>query len=158
MERIAKDYSPLELSAKRFAFHCPGHPDSMSRARLGWLFGIALVLAGFVPVLVFTLGSLLPGAEASALLGVFPDLSWLSGIESWLHKRKVRWAPSPGLLFALPGLVAMLLGAAIARSQRPALDAVKARKQDARRRRQQYGPSERIEPTLRRDPTFGAVD
>src|SRR5687767_3840508 len=75
MERIAKDYSPLELSAKRFAFHCPGHPDSMSRARLGWLFGIALVLAGFVPVLVFTLGSLLPGAEASALLGVFPDLS-----------------------------------------------------------------------------------
>jgi uncharacterized membrane protein YfcA len=130
----------------------------MTRARIGWLFGITLVFAGFVPVLAFTLGSLLPGAEASALLGVFPEFSWLSGIEAWLHQRKVRWAPSAGLLFALPGLLAMLLGAALARSQRRALDAVDARKQDALRRRQQYGPVERIEPTLRADPRLDAVD
>jgi hypothetical protein len=129
----------------------------MSGVKIGRLFGIALVLVGLVPVFVFTLGSLLPGAEASAMLGVFPDFSWLSGIDAWLHKRRVPWAPSSGLLFALPGLAAMLLGAAIVRWQQPALDAMQARREDARRRRREYGTDERIEPTLRIDK-LEAVD
>lgn len=120
----------------------------MTRARFVWLIGVLVVLAGFLPVLLFALGSLLPGAEASALLGVFPDVSWLSDVERWLVVRRVHWAPSAGLLFALPGLAAMYLGAAIARSRQAALDAMNMRAQDARRRVRQYGPMERIEPTL----------
>lgn len=120
----------------------------MSRARFAWLFGALLALAGFAPIALFALGSLVPGAEASAALGVFPELTWLSSAESWLQGRRVRWAPSTGLVFALAGLGLMVLGAAIARSQRPALDALQARRRDARRRRQQYGPRERVEPTL----------
>jgi hypothetical protein len=117
----------------------------MTGSKISRLFGIALVVAGVIPVLVFTLGSLLPGAEASA---IFPDFSWLDGMANWLHKRRVPWTPSSGLLFALPGLAVMLLGAAIIRGQQPALDAMRQRKEDARRRMSQYGPSERIEPTL----------
>jgi hypothetical protein len=107
-----------------------------------------MVLAGFAPVALFSLGSLLPGAEASAVLGVFPELTWLSGAESWLQVRRIRWAPSTALVFALAGLALMVLGAALCGRARPALDALSARQQDARRRRRQYGPTERIEPTL----------
>ena len=120
----------------------------MSSARLAWLFGILLVLAGFVPVLAFALGSLLPGAEASAMLGYFPDLPWLGSAQTWLDARRIKWAPSAGLVFALSGMAVMALGAAIAQRQRPLLEAMRARKEDARRRRRQYGPAERIEPTL----------
>ena len=120
----------------------------MVRARLAWLVGIALVLAGLAPALVFTLGTLLPGAEASTMLGFFPDLSWLGSAETWLSARRIRWAPSTGLVFALLGVAAMFLGAALARWQRAALDAASARRADARRRRQQYGAMNRIEPTL----------
>ena len=120
----------------------------MRMARLAWLFGIVIVLAGFVPVLLFALGSLLPGAEASSMLGFFPDLPWLDTAGTWLHSRRIKWAPSPGLLFALSGLGAMYLGAFIASAQRPRFDAMRARRQDARRRAPLYGGGERIEPTL----------
>jgi hypothetical protein len=120
----------------------------MSKARVAWLFGLLLVLAGLLPVLLFALGSLLPSAEASALLGVFPDFSWLGDIERWLMARRIPWAPSAGLLFALPGLALMCVGAAVATSQEAALYALRLRAQDARRRVRQYGPMERIEPTL----------
>ena len=120
----------------------------MSRARFVWLFGVALLLAGFVPVLVFCAGSLLPDADASSLLGLFPQVPWLGGAESWLHARRIRWAPSPGLLCAVPGLLLMMLGAAIARWQHGVLDAMQGRREDAWRRRRQYGAMDRIEPTL----------
>ena len=120
----------------------------MGKARFAWLLGIVLVLAGFVPVLVFSVGTLLPSAEASALLGVFPDFSWLSVVEKWLYSRKVKWAPSTGLLFAVLGLGVMYLGAFVARYQKPTLESLEARRRDARRRKSQYGPVERIEPTL----------
>lgn len=120
----------------------------MRRARAARLFGAALAFAGLVPVLAFTVGSLLPAAEASAMLGFFPEVPWLAGVEKWLHARRVRWSPPTGLLYALPGLALMFLGAWIAKSQHATLDAARARKADARRRRAQYGASERIEPTL----------
>jgi hypothetical protein len=120
----------------------------MNGARFAWLFGLLLFLAGLLPALLFSLGTLLPSADASALLGVFPEVPGLDVTESWLYARKIKWAPSAGLVFALAGIGAMILGAALVRSQRPVLDAVKARKRDALRRRQQYGSPERIEPTL----------
>ena len=120
----------------------------MVKARFAWLLGIVLVLAGLVPVLLFSAGTLLPSAEASTLLGVFPELPWLGIAEKWLYSRKVKWAPSTGLLFALLGLGVMYLGAFVARYQKPTLESLEARRRDAQRRRQQYGPSERIEPTL----------
>jgi hypothetical protein len=116
----------------------------MGRARVAWLFGFLLVLAGFLPVVLFALGSLVPDTG----LGPFPDISWLSEVERWLSSRRIRWAPSSGLVFALPGLALMYLGAAIARVQEAEIDALRNRRQDARRRVRQYGPMDRIEPTL----------
>jgi hypothetical protein len=116
----------------------------MSRARLAWLFGWLLVLAGFLPVVLFALGPFLPGAD----LGAFPDLSWVSNFGRWLSTRRIRWVPSTGLLYALLGLAAMYLGAALARAQEEALDALRFQAWEARRRKRQYGPMQRIEPTL----------
>jgi len=121
--------------------------SSLRRVKAVRLLGIALVIAGFAPVLAFAVGSLIPSAEASAMLGLFPDLPWLAGIDAFLNAR-VRWSPPSGLLYALPSLCVMLLGAVIAKAQRPALEADRARKADARRRAHLYGSYERIEPTL----------
>ncbi len=123
-------------------------PSSVHGALAARTFGLILLLAGFVPVVAFAVGTLVPAAEASAMLGFFPDMSWLSSAESWLHARRIRWTPSPGLIFALPGLILMYLGAAIARRQETVFDAEQARRRDAQRRVRQYGPSERVEPTL----------
>lgn len=120
---------------------------SLFRIKTVRLLGIALVIAGFVPVLAFAIGSLIPSAEASAMLGFFPDLPWLSGIDAFLNAR-IRWSPPAGLVYALPSLCVMLLGVMIAKAQRPALEADSARKADARRRAHLYGSYERIEPTL----------
>src|SRR4051812_31948569 len=116
---------------------------SVRRAKAGRLFGTALVFAGLVPVLVFAVGSLVPSAEASAMLGFFPDLPWLSGIEDWLHARPLRWSPPTGLIYALPGLAVMFLGATVSKRQDPTLDAERARRADALRRAPFYGGRER---------------
>ena len=122
------------------------------RAAAAQVLGIVLLLAGLVPVVLFVLTTLLPSADATAVLGLLPEVpgDWLSAAERWLRAHKVIWAPQAGLLYALPGLGVMLLGAAIARRQAPVLDAMQARRADARRRVQQYrgGGPERIEPTL----------
>lgn len=115
-------------------------PWSTRKAIAAEVLGIVVLLAGFLPVLVFALGSLVPSAEASAMLGLFPDIPWFYA--------KVRWAPHAGVAFALAGLVVMLLGAAIVRRQRPVFEAMDARRQDALRRVRQYEPANRIEPTL----------
>ncbi len=114
---------------------------SIRRAMVAEVLGIVIVLAGFLPVVLFSLGMLVPSAEASAILSLFPDIPWLDA-------RKVRWAPHAGVAFALAGLVVMFLGAAIVRRQRPVFDALRAHRQDALRRVRQYGPADRIEPTL----------
>jgi len=118
--------------------------------RAARLLGIALMLAGFLPVLIFTLGSLLPGAEASEMLALLPSLpsDWLSTAEAWLRAHRIAWAPQAGLVFALPGILVMMLGAIIAKRQSPALQAMHARKEDARRRVPLYREMERVEPTL----------
>jgi len=114
---------------------------STYKATAAEVLGIVIVLAGFLPVVVFALGSLIPSAEASAMLGFFPEIPWLD-------VRKVRWAPHAGVAFAFAGLIAMLLGAAIVRRQRRVFEAVDTRRQDALRRVRQYDLSNRIEPTL----------
>ena len=107
-----------------------------------------MILAGLFPALLFSIGTLLPSAEATALLGIFPAVPGLDVTETWLYARRIRWAPSAGLVFALAGIGVMILGATIVGWQRPVLDAREARKRDALRRRRQYGSFERIEPTL----------
>jgi hypothetical protein len=123
-------------------------PWVVRTARLAQMLGVMLVFAGFVPVLAFSLGILVPAAEASAMLALFPQIPWVDGAKFW-------WAPHAGVAFALAGLAVMLLGAAILRRQRPLFDAVRARKQDARRRAHLYGGMERLEPTL---GNIGPVD
>lgn len=120
----------------------------MRTARLAWLFAFAVAVAGFIPVVLFAFGSLLPGAEASSMLGVFPELPWLDTAGTWLHSRRIKWAPPPGLLFALAGLGVMYCGAFLANRQADRMEALRARRQDARRRAPLYGSRERIEPTL----------
>jgi hypothetical protein len=112
-----------------------------ARARAAEVFGIMLVLAGFIPVVAFALGSLIPAAEASAVLGLFPQIPWVDA-------RKLWWAPPAAAAFALAGLAVMLIGNALVRRQRPVFDALQARTADARRRVHLYGPMERVEPTL----------
>ncbi|HUQ25700.1 MAG TPA: hypothetical protein VM140_08525 [Burkholderiales bacterium] len=114
---------------------------STHKAKAAEVLGIVLVLAGFIPVVLFALGSLIPAAEASAMLGLFPDIPWLDA-------RKVRWAPHAGVAFAFAGIIVMLLGSALVRRQRPVFEAMQARTADARRRAHLYGAPERIEPTL----------
>lgn len=127
---------------------------STHKAKAAEVLGIVLVLAGFIPVVLFVLGSLIPAAEASAMLGFLPTLppDWLSTAEGWLRRHRILWAPQAGLLFALPGIVVMMLGAAIAKRQMPALEAINARREDARRRVPLYRDTERLEPT------FGPAD
>jgi len=103
--------------------------------------GIVVLLAGFLPVVVFALGSLVPSAEASAMLGLFPDIPWFDA-------RRLRWAPHAGVAFALAGLMVMFAGAAIVRRQQRVFEAMRTRRQDALRRVRQYEPADRIEPTL----------
>lgn len=119
--------------------------STQHRAFAARTFGIVLLLSGFIPVVAFAIGTLVPAAEASAMLGFFPDVSWLGGAETWLRSRAIRWAPSAGLVFALPGLIVMYLGAAIVRRQDIGVDTAQASRLDAQRRIRQY---ERIEPTL----------
>lgn len=123
------------------------------RARAGWLLGIALLLAGFLPVVLFVGGSLLPAAEAAPALNLYPEIppEWANKAERWLKARRIHWRPGPehaGLAFAALGFLVMLLGAAIVKYQAPRLDAARRKKQDALRRAQQYRQESRAEPTF----------
>ena len=119
------------------------------RTRAVQVFGIVLVLIGYVPVLLFSVAALMPSADAAAVFGLLPEVpsTWVSTSHGWLRAHRIAWAPHPGLLYALPGLALMWLGAWVVGRTHPVLDADQARRDDARRRLQQYGV-ERIEPTL----------
>jgi len=108
-----------------------------------------LVLIGFVPVVICSVAVLLPSADAAAVFGLLPEVppTWVSTAHAWLRAHRIFWAPHPGLLYALPGLALMWLGARVVRWTEPGIDAAQARWQDARRRVHLYG-MERIEPTL----------
>lgn len=123
------------------------------RARALWLLGLALLFAGFLPVVVFVGGSLLPAADAAPALSLYPEIppEWASKAERWLKVRRIHWRPGPehaGLALAALGFLAMLLGAAIAKLQGPRLEAARRKKQDALRRAQQYRQEGRTEPSF----------
>ncbi len=119
------------------------------RNRALQVFGIVLVLIGFVPVVIFSVAVLPPSADAAAVFGLLPEVpsTWVSSVHTWLRAHRIFWAPHPGLLYALPGLALMWAGARVVRWTKPEFDAAQARRQDARRRVHVYG-MERIEPTL----------
>lgn len=95
------------------------------KAGAGRLFGIGLTLGGFFLVLSFVSRALLSPPLFS--------LPFLDGL--------------PQLPLALLGVVSMVLGALIVRSQTVRLETEKRRREDARRRVQHYRMA-RIEPTF----------
>jgi hypothetical protein len=122
------------------------------KARLLWLFGAALVLAGFVPVALFVGAALLPPPHAASALELFPEIPGaMERAETFLAKRRIAWRPSPhhaALPFAALGFLVMGAGAGIARRQQRALDREKARREDALRRTRHYRAGERTEPSF----------
>lgn len=124
----------------------------LHRARAFRLFGIGLAFAGFLPVLVFLGHSFLPAAKE------FP-WAWLMNAELnaelWLPVERMRILKGldVGLVFAVLGVVAMALGAIIARRLMAALDAGKEQRADRLRRVQQYRADTQVEPFI--GPGFG---
>ena len=124
-------------------------PWMVRRAKTAWLLGFAVVLAGFFAVLLFVVQAFLPA-------GFLPELPrmpavWVDGSLVRMPLHKVVQIPHQlyaGLAVAVFGLLTMLYGARIARSQIPVLEAAKQRTEDRLRRVQQYAGEERIEPYI----------
>ncbi len=127
-------------------------PGFVHRARAFHLFGTALALAGFFPVVMFIGHTFLPDAKE------FP-WAWLMdaklNAELWLPLERMRILNGldVGLVLAVLGVVAMALGAIIARLQMAALDAGKEQRADRLRRVQQYRADTQVEPFI--GPGFG---
>jgi len=127
-------------------------PGFVHRARAFHLFATALALAGFVPVLMFIGHSFLPAAKEFLW-------AWLMNAELnaelWLPVERLRILNGLdiGLVLAVLGVVAMALGAIIARRQRAALEAGKELRADRLRRVQQYRADTQVEPFI--GPGFG---
>ena len=94
------------------------------KARAAWRFGFALVLAGFIPILLLAGLSLLGDAVGLPLR--------LQG----------------SLAFSAAALAVMSFGAAIARRQRAVLEAARRDARDRERRVRQYGDGDRLEPFI----------
>jgi len=124
-------------------------PWMVRKAKTAWLLGFAVVLAGFFAVLLFVVQAFLPA-------GFLPELPrmpavWVDGSLVRMPLHKVVQIPHQlyaGLAVAVFGLLTMLYGARIARSQIPVLEAAKQRTEDRLRRVQQYAGEERIEPYI----------
>ena len=112
------------------------------RARAGWLFGFVVVLAGFVPVVLFVAQSALGSVATLAVLAEFhgwPALARLTGIPTQQHA---------ALIIAAAGFAVMMLGARIARRQMTVLESAARHRQDSLRRARHYQDGERIEPYI----------
>lgn len=124
------------------------------RARAAWLLGFAVALVGLLPVLLFVLRALLPGAQAAVPLVEFlPELSlpWLAETKVGALLRKATSIPADlhgAFLLAVLGMGVMALGKAIADRQAAILEAARMRRADALRRARHYRESARVEPTL----------
>jgi hypothetical protein len=131
------------------------------RARAAWLLGFALALVGLLPVLLFALLSLLPGAQASApLLGLLPEFSapWLAETKLGALLRKASAIPASlhgAFLLALAGVGVMALGKWLADRQAPVFEAARLRREDALRRVRYYRDGSRIEPSMGLDGLTG---
>jgi hypothetical protein len=131
------------------------------RARAAWLLGFAVALVGLLPVLLYVLLALLPGAQASApLLGLLPEITpaWLAETKVGALLRKATSIPPSlhgALLLALAGVGVMALGKAIADRQARVFEAARMRQEDALRRVRHYRDSARLEPTLGPDDLTG---
>ena len=112
------------------------------RARAGWLFGFGVVLAGFVPVVLFVAQSVLGSVATVAALAQFhgwPAFGRLTGIQTEQHA---------ALVIAVAGFAVMMLGARIARRHRAVLESAARSRQDRLRRARHYQDDERIEPFI----------
>jgi hypothetical protein len=132
------------------------------RAKAAWLLGFLVVLAGFVSVLLFI-------GQALAGIAVLPDAlpqvpsAWLDAGTARLPLALRHWMahvlPS-GFGVGVLGLLAMMLGAAIARRQIPVLEAEKRGAEDRLRRVRQYAGGNagdgRIEPYIGSPVTIAA--
>jgi hypothetical protein len=143
------------------------------KARVIWLFGTGLVVAGLLSVLYFIavlclqfstgfeLGSLrpaattpwFPDAKASRNIDSVPDLlaALLMKTEVWLTvQNAVAWMTSHmhvGLAVAVLGAIAMTVGVLVALRQMALLRTEKRRRNDRQRRVRQYG-DDRLEPFI----------
>ncbi|MFN2645892.1 MAG: hypothetical protein ABR570_12960 [Burkholderiales bacterium] len=110
------------------------------RAKAAWTFGLVVVLVGFVPVLLFVGQSLAGISLLPDGLPQFPN-AWLEALAARLSLAQRIWMPRtlpPGLALAVAGLLAMMLGAVIARRQAAVLEAEKRETEDRLRRVRQY--------------------
>lgn len=124
----------------------------MLKARTFWLFGIALALAGLVPVVSFVVHSLLRGEIFAPMLEAVPRFSapWLVAFEAALPLHKLKAVPGgllPGLVFAALGVGVMALGDLIVKRQATAMEEENRLREDRLRRARLYRDA-RVEPYL----------
>jgi hypothetical protein len=116
--------------------------DAIRRAKLARKFGMALALAGLVPIAWFIAATFHP---------VVPSLP-ISGTEDWLPASRVPWIAHPAaLLFALASLALMWLGGTIVARQNAVFEAHRKETEDRLRRVREYGSDGRIEPYIGSD-------
>jgi len=116
------------------------------RVKAAWQFGFALVLVGFLPVLLLVLQSFLPLAGAHDLVRPLSEFR-----TAWLPLHKLPWLPLQlygSLALAVLGFAVMTLGARIARRQSAILVAAQRETQDRLRRVSQYDDMDRMEPYI----------
>ena len=102
--------------------------------RLGaWVVGNVIAVAGLAAVLPLMIVAFVPGAAATPLLALVPELP--------------AGGPAP-LLLALGGIAAMSIGNAILTRRSRLLEAERLRREDGHRRLHAYRGDERIEPTF----------
>ena len=121
------------------------HSTIVRKAKAARLFGFGVMLAGFVPVLLFVALSILMSAGTGHVTDMFGQF------QGWSALEKLGPFPSPlqaGLMMAVVGFAVMMLGAALARRQMPVLEAAERDRMDGLRRTSQYYDGERIEPYI----------
>ena len=124
------------------------------KAKAAWVFGVAVLIAGFGCVLVFVCQSLAGITLLPDVLPQFPS-AWLDASASRLPLPLRNWMPRalpPGFVLALIALGSMIAGAAIARRQMVLLAELKREAEDRLRRVQQYSgdvdSDGRVEPYI----------
>jgi len=112
----------------------------------------ALALAGFAPVLLFVLQSLLPLASAASVPDLIP--AFVPAGKQLVLPEKLAWLPAdklPELALAIVGVMVMVVANTLAERQAYTLHAERRRRADARRRVAHYR-AERLEPGLGAEP------